>query len=167
MAPTKQPATKPSSSNSTPGGTSTVEPVEVAGRLRVSVTRLARIMRQQEESGLTPTLRAALATVARHGPLTLGALAAHEQVTKPTTTNIVSKLEGRGLVARRPDLSDRRVCWVEVTPLGRRQLQLHRERRTEWLASRLRALPPEQLERLAGALDALDTISDRPEPVDP
>ena len=158
MAPTKQPPLKPSPS------VEPVEPVEVAGRLRVSVTRLARIMRQQEESGLTPTLRAALATVARHGPLTLGALAAHEQVTKPTTTNIVSKLEGRGLVARRPDLSDRRVCWVEVTPLGRRQLQMHRERRTEWLASRLRALPPDQLEQLAGALDALDTISARPEP---
>jgi DNA-binding MarR family transcriptional regulator len=139
-----------------------VEPVEVAGRLRVSVTRLARLMRQQEESGLTPTLRAALASVARHGPMTLGDLAAHEQVTKPTTTSIVGKLEARGLVMRRPDESDRRVCWVEVTALGKRQLEQHRERRTEWLASRLRALPPEQLARLADALDALDTISERP-----
>jgi DNA-binding MarR family transcriptional regulator len=139
-----------------------VEPVEVAGRLRVSVTRLARLMRQQEESGLTPTLRAALASVARHGPMTLGDLAAHEQVTKPTTTSIVGKLEARGLVMRRPDASDRRVCWVEVTALGRRQLEQHRERRTEWLASRLRALPPDQLARLSEALDALDTISERP-----
>jgi DNA-binding MarR family transcriptional regulator len=141
-----------------------LEAVEVAGRLRVSVTRLARIMRQLEESGLTPTLRAALATVARHGPLTLGELAAQEHVTKPTTTNIVSRLEGLGLVARRPDRSDRRVCWVEVTALGTRRLQQHRERRTEWLASRLRALPPDQLECLAGALDALDAISENPEP---
>ena len=140
------------------------EPVEVAGRLRVSVTRLARLMRQQEESGLTPTLRAALASVARHGPMTLGELAAHEQVTKPTTTSIVSKLEGLGLVMRRADEGDRRVCWVEVTPLGRRRLEQHRERRTEWLASRLRALPPDQLARLAAALDALDTISERPAP---
>jgi DNA-binding MarR family transcriptional regulator len=144
-----------------------MEPVEIAGRLRVSVTRLARLMRQQEESGLTPTLRAALATVARHGPLTLGELAAHEQVTKPTTTNIVTKLEGLGLVARRPDTTDRRVCWVEVTPLGKRQLAVHRERRTEWLASRLRGLPPEDLARLAAALDALDAVSARPEPAVP
>ncbi|HZP29635.1 MAG TPA: MarR family transcriptional regulator [Acidimicrobiia bacterium] len=143
--------------------TKRVEPVEVAGRLRVSVTRLARLMRQQEASGLTPTLRAALATVARHGPLTLGELAAHEQVTKPTTTSIVTKLEARGLVARRADATDRRVCWVEVTPLGRSQLELNRERRTEWLASRLRALPADQLTCLAAALDALDTISERPE----
>jgi DNA-binding MarR family transcriptional regulator len=94
--------------------------------------------------------------------MTLGELAAHEQVTKPTTTSIVGKLEARGLVMRRPDESDRRVCWVEVTALGRQQLEQHRERRTEWLASRLRALPPEQLTRLADALDALDTISERP-----
>jgi DNA-binding MarR family transcriptional regulator len=142
----------------------THEAVDVAGRLRVSVTRLARLMRQQEESGLTPTLRAALASVARHGPMTLGDLAAHEQVTKPTTTSIVSKLETLGLVMRRADESDRRVCWVEVTPLGKRRLEQHRERRTEWLASRLRALPPEELAHLAGALDALDTISERPTP---
>jgi len=146
---------------------SAVEPVEVATRLRVSVTRLARLMRQQEESGLTPTLRAALATVSRYGPLTLGDLAAHEQVTKPTTTSIVTKLEALGLVVRRPDLADRRVCWVEVTPVGRRQLQANRERRTEWLAGRLRRLAPEDLERLAAALDALDDISARPEPVNP
>jgi len=144
-----------------------MEPVEIAGRLRVSVTRLARLMRQQEESGLTPTLRAALATVARHGPLTLGELAAHEQVTKPTTTNIVTKLEGLGLVARRPDTTDPRVCCVEVTAQGRRQLEVHRERRTEWLASRLRDLPPEELAHLAAALDALDVVSARPEPAVP
>jgi DNA-binding MarR family transcriptional regulator len=144
-----------------------MEPVEIAGRLRVSVTRLARLMRQQEESGLTPTLRAALATVSRHGPLTLGELAAHEQVTKPTTTNIVTKLEALGLVARRPDTTDRRVCWVEVTAQGRRQLEVHRERRTEWLASRLRDLPPDELARLAAALDALDAVSARPEPAVP
>ena len=143
-----------------------VGPDEVAARLRVSVTRLARLMRLQEDSGLTPTLRAALASVARHGPMTLGELAAREQVTKPTTTSIVGKLAALGLVARRPDENDRRVCWVEVTRLGSRQLQMHRERRTEWLASRLRALPPEELERLAAALDALDTVSERPARVD-
>ena len=94
--------------------------------------------------------------MARHGPLTLGDLAAHEQVTKPTTTNIVTKLEALGLVVRRPDLADRRVCWVEVTARAA-PARGHRERRTEWLASRLRGLPPEDLARLAAALDALDT----------
>jgi hypothetical protein len=52
-----------------------------------------------------------------------------------------------------------------VTPVGRRQLQANRERRTEWLASRLRRLAPDDLEHLASALDALDEISARPEPV--
>ena len=92
---------------------------EVAGRLRVSVTRLARLLRHQDESGLTPTLRASLVTIERHGPLTLGELAAHEQVTTPTITNVVTKLAASGLVARRVDDNDRRVCWVEVSAAGR------------------------------------------------
>ena len=133
--------------------------VEVAGRLRMSVTRLARLMRRQDESGLTPTLRAALAAVERHGPLTLGELAAREQVSAPTTTNVVTKLAARGLVHRRVDESDRRVCWVEVSAAGKRQLAENRNRRTEWLAARLQDLPPDDLARLAAALDVLEELT--------
>ena len=53
---------------------------EIAARLRLSATRLARILRQQADSGLTPSQLTALATVAREGPLTLGALADIEHV---------------------------------------------------------------------------------------
>jgi DNA-binding MarR family transcriptional regulator len=38
-------------------------------------------------------MTAALATIGREGPLTLGALAASEQVSPPTITRVVSKLE--------------------------------------------------------------------------
>ena len=81
----------------------TADPVEVAGRLRLSVTRLARILRHQDAGGLVPTLSSALATIDREGPLTLGTLAVREHVAPPSITKAVVKLEAMGFVERRTD----------------------------------------------------------------
>jgi DNA-binding MarR family transcriptional regulator len=144
--------------------TATPDPVEIAGRLRLSTTRLARILRQQDQLGLTPTLTAALATIGREGPLTLGELAASEQVSPPTITRVVGKLEAAGLVRRRPDPADGRVSRVELCPAGRRQLEAGRTRRTAWLATRLRDLPPEDLARLHEAAGILERLTSAPLP---
>ena len=45
---------------------------ETAGRLRISVARLARLLRRQNVDSLGATLDAALASLDREGPLTLG-----------------------------------------------------------------------------------------------
>ena len=133
-------------------------PSEVAGPLRFSVIRLARLLRQQDRSGLSPTLTASLATIAREGPLTLGELAAHEQVAPPSVTKVVAKLEAEGLVTRQPDPTDRRVSRVAVTRAGQRRLDANRSRRTAWLESRLRELQPEELERLEAAVAVLERL---------
>src|SRR4051794_17504083 len=143
---------------------SNTDPVELAGHLRVSIARLARLLRQQDESGLSPTSTAALATISREGPLTLGELAAAEQVAPPSITKVVGKLEERGLVERHVDGRDRRVTRVEVSPAGREQLEAARTRRTAWLATRLMELPAGDVDRLARALAVLDALAER-EPV--
>ena len=131
-----------------------------AGRLRYSVTRLARQLRRQAGTDLTPTTAAALASIERHGPVTIGDLATHERVSPPTATNVVAKLEASGLVRRLRDDTDRRVCRVELTAEGGRQLETSRSRKTEWLADRLRDLPPDDLAKLTAALDVLDRLTD-------
>ena len=136
-----------------------VESAELAARLRLTVTRLARLMRQQTDTGLSPTLLASLATVESCGPLTLGELATREQVAPPTITKAVSGLEEQGLVVRRVDPDDRRVVRVEVTAEGRRLLESARTRKNAWLARRLRGLDPADLERLTAALDALERLT--------
>lgn len=133
--------------------------VAVANQLRHAVTRLARILRQQDPGSLGPTMSSALATISHDGPLTLGALAAREHVAPPSITKVVDKLEAAGLVDRHQDTSDRRVFRVEVTPAGRRHLAALRSRRTAWLASRLEELDPEDLARLAAAGDVLERLS--------
>ncbi len=136
---------------------------ELAGRLRLAVTRLARQMRQQTDTGLSPTLLATLATVEAAGPLTLGDLALREQVAPPTITRAVTGLEADGLVVRRIDPSDRRVVWVEITSAGRRLLERARTRKNAWLARRLRGFPAEDVERLAEAVAALERLAENPD----
>jgi DNA-binding MarR family transcriptional regulator len=140
-----------------------VEPAEVAARLRLSATRLARQLRQQADAGLTPSQLSALAVIHNHGPLTLGELAERERVAPPSVTKIVAKLETDGYVTRAPDATDRRVTNVATTPAGEALLDESRRRKTAWLTTRVEGLTPDQQTRLAAALDVLDQITtDRP-----
>jgi len=132
---------------------------EVAARLRLSATRLARRLRQETAAGRTPSQLSALASIEQHGPLTLGSLAEHERVAPPTITNIVAKLEADGLVSRHIDEADRRFARVAVTEAGAALTAENRRRKTTWLAGRIGELDPEQRTALAAALDVLDALS--------
>ncbi|MGZ8766332.1 MAG: MarR family winged helix-turn-helix transcriptional regulator [Acidimicrobiia bacterium] len=136
---------------------------EDARRLRYAVTRLARQLRRQAGTDLTPTQAATLASIERHGPITIGDLATLEQVSAPTATNVVSKLETAGLVRRLRNDVDRRVCRVELTARGTKQLEASRNRKTSWLAARLRELPTDDLAKLTAALDVLDHLTEAPQ----
>ena len=129
----------------------------------MSVARMARLLRQQDQSGFGPTLIAALSTISKDGPITLGELAAREQVAPPTITKVVEKLMANGLVERTADATDRRVSRVAVTRKGAKQLDVYRTRRTEWLADRLHSLTDDERERLEAALDVLEKIIEVPE----
>ena len=137
--------------------TSTSAP-EIAARLRLSATRLARRLRQESGAGLSPSQQSALAVISNHGPLTLGALAEHERVAPPSITKVVSKLESDGLVTRTPDPADRRICRVAVSPSGETLLEEIRRRKTAWLTARISQLDADRQRRLADALDVLDEI---------
>ena len=141
-----------------PARTTVAAAPEIAARLRLSATRLARRLRQESGAGLSPTQQSALAVIANHGPLTLGALAEHERVAPPSITKVVSKLECDGLVTRTPDPADRRVCRVAISPAGSALLEESRRRKTAWLTARISELDPERQRRLADALDVLDEL---------
>jgi DNA-binding MarR family transcriptional regulator len=135
------------------------ESTELAARLRLSATRLARRLRRESSAGLSPSQLSALATIQRHGAMTLKVLAEREQVAPPTVTKVVAKLEGDGLIARQVDGSDRRICRVTTTPEGDALLAHTRRRKDAWLAARILELDDEQRARLAAALDVLDLLT--------
>jgi DNA-binding MarR family transcriptional regulator len=134
-----------------------------AERLRHGVNRLARLLRQQDDGDLGATSTAALATVRKRGPITLGELASAEQVAPPTMTKVVEKLEGRGFVTRHVDPNDRRVARVSITSAGTRFLDRSRARRTAWLAARLDELAPQQVAQLVGTIDLLEALIGEPD----
>lgn len=135
---------------------------DVAGRLRFAVTRLARLLRQQSDVGLTLTQLTALATIDRCGPLPIGALADEEQVGAPTATKIVDKLHAAGYVERQDDDADRRVRRVAVSPRGDELLRQIRARRTAWLSTRLADLSDGELAALTEALAVLERLAAPP-----
>jgi DNA-binding MarR family transcriptional regulator len=141
-----------------------IDEAEIAARLRLSATRLARRLRQEADTGFTPSQLSALATISNRGPLTLGALADHERVAPPSITKVVAKLEADGLVERAADPSDGRVSRVSTTSAGRALIEASRARKTTWLTGRLHELGPDAQARLAAALDALDALTRTEDP---
>jgi DNA-binding MarR family transcriptional regulator len=127
-------------------------------RLRLAVMRLGRRLRRQGGGDLTPSQASALSSVERLGPMTLGELSAAEGVRPPTLTKIVAALEEQGLVSRRADPHDRRVAHVAATPVGADLLARARSTSDAYLASRLSALPPDDLAALARAVEVLERL---------
>jgi DNA-binding MarR family transcriptional regulator len=141
--------------------TSTVTIPEMADRLGIAATRLARLLRQQDEGALTPTMRATLGTIGRQGPITLGELAQIEQVAPPTITKVVSKLEDAGLVVREVDAVDRRIVRVSTSKSGRRWLDDDRKRRRDWLTEQVRGLTADEQRALADAVAVIERLTER------
>src|SRR3954470_23245954 len=142
----------------------TAPPTDVASHLRLVVARTARRLRQEAGAGLSPSLTAALASIARHGPLTPSDLAAHERVQRPTATRLLARLGELGLVERAADPADRRSALISTSPAGRALLRALRTRKNHYLAQRLGALEADELatlERAAGILERMLDAEER------
>jgi DNA-binding MarR family transcriptional regulator len=134
-------------------------PEALADKLHSSAIHLLRQLRKEDDaSGLSAPRLSALSVVVFGGPLTLGQLAAAEQVKPPTMTRIVTGLEKDGLVQRLGDLQDRRLTLIQATAKGRMVLAAGRARRVEKLASAVRRLSASELAELARATQLLDEI---------
>lgn len=137
----------------------------LASRLRLSVARLHRRLRQSADPGLTISQLSALASIERNGPLTLGDLARVEQVQPPTITALTSKLEAAGLVQRTIDDIDRRIHRVAITTQGARLLARHRKRKNAYLERRLRLLTDDERSTLTRAAQIMESLAaDRDQP---
>ena len=138
-------------------------PEELAARLRLVNARLARRVRREAlgtGDDLTASRLSALATIEDCGPITLGELAALEQVQPPSMTRIVGRLEEHGLAEREVDPRDRRVAYVRITDDGRNVLARSRTRKAAFLARRVGRLSPDERRALADALPVLERLID-------
>lgn len=136
--------------------------LELAERLRVAVGRLARRLRQQSLGGLTPSQTSVLFTLDNHGEMTMGRLAEHESITRPSATGIVGRLVDKSLVDRTPNPEDQRSSLIAITAEGRNLLQDRREMRTAYLADRVDDLSAAERKTLIEAVEILERMHETP-----
>jgi DNA-binding MarR family transcriptional regulator len=136
----------------------TLAHADAAARLRVAIVRVSRHLRQTTAGDLTLSQWSALGTIETRGPIRIGDLADREGVSAATATRLVAALEEARLVGREADPSDGRSWRVSLTSAGRSKLESARRRRTERLAQRLSALPPDDVTRLLDAIPVLEAL---------
>ena len=131
---------------------------DLAGRLRLTIVRTARRLRQETGTELSPSLTAALSTIERHGPLTPGEVATRERIQRPTATRVMARLEEQGLIDRMADVRDRRSSLLTASKAGRDLLAELRTRKTAFLAARIEDLDAEERATLERAADILERM---------
>jgi len=76
--------------------------------------------------GLTTAQYTALTVLERHADMSSAQLARNSFVTAQSMADIITALEGRGLIERHRDVADRRRLVVALTPTGRELLEVCR-----------------------------------------
>ncbi len=134
----------------------------LASALRISVARLSRRMRSERDPDselLSVGQLSVLGALLRHGPSTVGELAAFERVQPPSMTRTVNCLEEGGYVVRRKHETDKRQVVVALSSQGEQTLAADRKRRDVWLAQQLRDLTPEERTVLRQAAPILERLA--------
>jgi DNA-binding MarR family transcriptional regulator len=134
---------------------------QLASDLSLAVMRLARQLRfRRPQSPVSLSQLSALATLAKEGPMTPGALAIRERVRPPSMTRVIASLADLGFVDRVAHPDDGRQVLVSVSAAGTELLEAERQASREWLAQRLESLASEERDTLRTAAALILAIVD-------
>jgi DNA-binding MarR family transcriptional regulator len=129
---------------------------ELAGRLNsVSIHLVRRARTADTALGVPPGQLSALSVLVFGGERTIAELAEAEQVTSPTMTGIVHRLEKASLAERHPHPHDRRSTIVRATAKGRRTMERGRRRRVDLITGLLEQLPRDDVDAVGRAVAGL------------
>ena len=128
------------------------ETLALADNLRAPLLRVARRLRQEAQRAGSSALDALiLGHIRRHPGVGVSELAQAEQISRPSMSGHVKRLEAAGWVSRIDDANDGRRSGLRITPQGEAQVNAVRQRRNDWLADRLARLAPDDRAALADA----------------
>ena len=133
----------------------------LAEGLRPALLRLTRQLRKESQRfGMSPLDAMLLGLVKHREGIGVSELADLEQMSRPTMSSHVKRLEQAGWLARQaPDSEDKRRVGLILTPAGRRAMEAVRRQRNDWLAGRLANLTPEARDILRAAIGPLSQIA--------
>lgn len=132
---------------------------EVAADLLPRASQLTRLLLSGGSRTLTRAEGGLLSTLAA-GPRRITELAVSEVLAQPTVTQLVDRLQRRGLVERARDARDGRVVLVSITDAGRAALEGTREEYRVTLRAAAADLPDADLDALVDATRALERLID-------
>jgi DNA-binding MarR family transcriptional regulator len=139
-------------------GKSRAEAIDlVATTLAPRASRLTRLLMRSGSHELSRTEVGALLTLLE-GPRRITELAATEALAQPTVTQLVDKLQERGLVERERSGEDGRVVLVAISARGREQLEALRSRAREVMREILSELSDAELDDLVAAGETLGRL---------
>ncbi|MFI4976392.1 MAG: MarR family winged helix-turn-helix transcriptional regulator [Caulobacterales bacterium] len=138
--------------------------VILAEALRPALLRVSRALRREAQRVGASALDAQLLAAVKKLPgIGVSGLADREQMTRPSMSGHIKRLEGAGWIERRGDTpEDRRRAGLYLTVKGGKALDAIRRRRNDWLAARLTALSPEDRATLAAAARPLTQLAGEP-----
>jgi MarR family transcriptional regulator, organic hydroperoxide resistance regulator len=102
-------------------------------------------------------LRALFVLIAEE-EVTAGRMARDAELNPASVTAMVDQLEAQGLVQRRRDEQDRRVCWISLTEQGRSEVADKEARWSQKLADAFSDLSDQELETAALVLERLANV---------
>src|SRR5258706_14888339 len=131
------------------------EPLDVsalAEALRAPLLRVSRKLRQEAQKvGLSAQDAVILGYLKKNPGAGVSELADFEQISRPTMSSHVKRLEAAGWLVRADDVDDGRRQGLTVTAAGARKHDALQRHRNDWLAARLVRLSPAQREALMAA----------------
>lgn len=124
----------------------------LAGALRGPLLRVSRKLRQEaRKAGLSVQDALILGHIRKHPGVGVSELADAEQISRPTMSAHIKRLEAAGWLDRSDDAQDGRRSGLAVTPAGVRTLEAIQRLRNDWLSARLALLTDDERRRLADA----------------
>ncbi len=133
--------------------------------LRAGKAVLARVEPRLATVGLTATQLGVLEAILHKGPLTQRELGRKVLTSAGNMTDVVDKLEGRGLVCRSRSPRDRRIVSVTLTPAGRALIETLFPHHARDIAAAMGGLSVPELRALGALLRKLGLAAageDRP-----
>lgn len=132
---------------------------ELAQQMRDSIRTAVQMTRLLEYPGDLSTPQVSVLNTLSSEPVRIGDLAALGGVTQPGMSQLVSRLEGAGLVERTRSDEDARVTLVEITDEGRNALERVNRERNRVLGVHLERLSDEEVRRIRDGLSPLSSLA--------
>lgn len=129
----------------------------VATSFVARASQLTRLLLREGDRALSRTEAGLLRTLL-DGPRRITELAETEALAQPTVTQLVDRLEKRGLVARGRSAQDGRVVLVSVTLDGQRQLRATQAQYRALMREAMEELSDAEVAQLAAATETLQRL---------